>query len=109
MKECRWLTTELVGQFEFVEWTRDNHLRHSRLIAPREDKKPSDMQREPRPGHVWTVPQPEMNECPCCRQTQTRTTSSFGSGGDATLQLVEPIEDYVELDGREGLPRLLNH
>jgi ATP-dependent DNA ligase len=29
MSECRWLKPELVGQFEFVEWTSDNHLRHS--------------------------------------------------------------------------------
>ena len=30
----------LVGQFEFLEWTDDNHLRHSRFIGLREDKKP---------------------------------------------------------------------
>jgi DNA ligase D-like protein (predicted ligase) len=35
MKDCRWLRPELVGQFEFVEWTPDNHLRHSRFIALR--------------------------------------------------------------------------
>jgi hypothetical protein len=28
MKDCRW-TPVLVGQFEFVEWTPDNHLRHA--------------------------------------------------------------------------------
>jgi DNA ligase D-like protein (predicted ligase) len=33
MSECRWLKPELVGQFEFVEWTSDNHLRHSWFIA----------------------------------------------------------------------------
>jgi DNA ligase D-like protein (predicted ligase) len=38
MKECRWLKPVLVGQFEFVEWTPDNHLRHSRFIGLREDK-----------------------------------------------------------------------
>jgi bifunctional non-homologous end joining protein LigD len=32
MSECRWLKPELVAQFEFVEWTSDNHLRHSRPI-----------------------------------------------------------------------------
>ncbi len=37
MSECRWLKPELVGQFEFVEWTSDNHLRHSRFIALRDD------------------------------------------------------------------------
>src|SRR5258708_5641188 len=27
MRDCRWLEPVLVGQFEFVEWTPDNHLR----------------------------------------------------------------------------------
>ena len=26
----------MVGQFEFVEWSSDNHLRHSRFIALRD-------------------------------------------------------------------------
>jgi ATP-dependent DNA ligase len=47
MVECRWLKPELVGQFEFVEWTGDNHLRHSRFIALRDDKNASDVRREP--------------------------------------------------------------
>ena len=46
MSECRWLKPELVGQFEFVEWTSDNHLRHSRFIALRDDKKPKSVVRE---------------------------------------------------------------
>ena len=46
MSECRWLKPELVGQFEFVEWTSDNHLRHSRFIALRDDKKPKSVTRE---------------------------------------------------------------
>jgi ATP dependent DNA ligase C terminal region len=33
MKECRWLKPVLVGQVEFVEWTLDGHLRHSRFVA----------------------------------------------------------------------------
>jgi DNA ligase D-like protein (predicted ligase) len=45
MSECRWLKPELVGQFEFVEWTSDNHLRHSRFIALRDDKKPKSVTR----------------------------------------------------------------
>ncbi len=32
MKDCRWLKPVLVGQFEFVEWTPDKHLRHSRFV-----------------------------------------------------------------------------
>ena len=46
MKECYWLKPILVGQFEFVEWTPDNHLRHSRFIALRDDKPARDVHRE---------------------------------------------------------------
>jgi bifunctional non-homologous end joining protein LigD len=45
MKECRWLAPELVGRFEFLEWTVDNHLRHSRFMGLREDKKARDVRR----------------------------------------------------------------
>ena len=37
MKECQWLKPVLVGQFEFVEWTPDNHLRHASFVALREE------------------------------------------------------------------------
>jgi bifunctional non-homologous end joining protein LigD len=46
MAECRWLKAVLIGQFEFVEWTADNHLRHSRFMALRDDKKAQDVRRE---------------------------------------------------------------
>jgi ATP-dependent DNA ligase len=46
MKDCRWLTPLLVGQVEFVEWTPDNHLRHSRFIGLRDDKAARDVARE---------------------------------------------------------------
>jgi bifunctional non-homologous end joining protein LigD len=46
MAECRWLKPELIGQFEFVEWTEDAHLRHSRFVALRDDKKAKDVKRE---------------------------------------------------------------
>jgi ATP-dependent DNA ligase len=39
MADCRWLKPELVGQFEFLEWTGDNHLRHTRFVGLREDKR----------------------------------------------------------------------
>jgi bifunctional non-homologous end joining protein LigD len=38
MKECRWVTPVLVGQFEFLEWTPDGHLRHARFMGLRGDK-----------------------------------------------------------------------
>jgi ATP-dependent DNA ligase len=47
MKDCRWLRPLLVGQFEFVEWTPDAHLRHSTFVGFREDKDPRDVVREP--------------------------------------------------------------
>jgi bifunctional non-homologous end joining protein LigD len=46
MVECRWLKPVLVAQFEFVEWTDDAHLRHSRFVALREDKKAKEVKRE---------------------------------------------------------------
>lgn len=46
MAECQWLKRELVGQFEFLEWTADNHLRHSKFVGLREDKKAKDVIRE---------------------------------------------------------------
>jgi bifunctional non-homologous end joining protein LigD len=33
MTECRWLQPRIVGQFEFVEWTPEGHLRHSRFMG----------------------------------------------------------------------------
>jgi bifunctional non-homologous end joining protein LigD len=46
MAECQWLKPVLVGQFEFLEWTGDNHLRHSKFVGLREDKKAKDVVRE---------------------------------------------------------------
>jgi len=45
MCQCRWLEPVLVGQFEFVEWTPDGHLRHSRFVALREDKNAREVRR----------------------------------------------------------------
>jgi DNA ligase D-like protein (predicted ligase) len=46
MAECKWLKPVLVGQFEFVEWTEDNHLRHTKFVALREDKVAREVRRE---------------------------------------------------------------
>ena len=46
MKECRWIKPQLVGRFEFLEWTPDDHLRHSKFISLRDDQKPSNIHRE---------------------------------------------------------------
>ena len=46
MAEVQWLEPVLVGQFEFLEWTADNHLRHSKFIGLRPDKRGRDVVRE---------------------------------------------------------------
>lgn len=43
MKKCTWLKPELVAQIEFVSWTRDKKLRHSKFVALREDKKAAEV------------------------------------------------------------------
>ena len=46
MTECKWLTPELVGQLEFLEWNPDNHLRHARFVGLRSGKNARDLGRE---------------------------------------------------------------
>jgi bifunctional non-homologous end joining protein LigD len=46
MADCRWLTPVLVGQFEFLEWTGEHHLRHTKFVGLREDKQARDVRRE---------------------------------------------------------------
>lgn len=46
MDECVWLRPVLVAQIEFLEWTGENHLRHSKFVGLREDKKARDVRRE---------------------------------------------------------------
>jgi len=46
MKDCRWLKPTLVAQIEFLEWTGDNHLRHTKFVALRDDKPARAVRRE---------------------------------------------------------------
>jgi DNA ligase D-like protein (predicted ligase) len=46
MKDCRWLPPVLVAQIEFLEWTGDDHLRHTRFMALRDDKPAREVSRE---------------------------------------------------------------
>jgi bifunctional non-homologous end joining protein LigD len=46
MTGCQWIQPVLVAQLEFVEWTADGHLRHSRFMGLREDVKPREVVRE---------------------------------------------------------------
>jgi bifunctional non-homologous end joining protein LigD len=46
MKNCIWLRPDLVAQIEFVEWTPDGHLRHSKFVGLRDDKGAESVTRE---------------------------------------------------------------
>ena len=46
MADCRWLEPVLVAHIEFLEWTGENHLRHTRFIGLREDKASREVVRE---------------------------------------------------------------
>ena len=46
MKDCQWITPTLVGDFAFVEWTPDHHLRHARFLRLRDDKNPKTVRRD---------------------------------------------------------------
>jgi len=46
MKKIQWLRPKLVAQIEYTEWTKGNHLRHSRFIALRDDKTVSEVIKE---------------------------------------------------------------
>jgi len=46
MKECIWIRPEFVANFEFLEWTDSNHVRHIKFVALRDDKDPREVVRE---------------------------------------------------------------
>jgi bifunctional non-homologous end joining protein LigD len=46
MKEMVWTKPDLVVQIQFVEWTAENRLRHSRFLGLRSDKAATDVGRE---------------------------------------------------------------
>ena len=46
MKECVWVKPKLVANFEFLEWTDRNHVRHIKFVALRSDKTPRSVIRE---------------------------------------------------------------
>jgi len=46
MQKMRWLKPKLVAQIEFTEWTTNNHLRHSKFVGLRDDKRAHEVVRE---------------------------------------------------------------
>lgn len=45
-QELPWVKPVLVAQIEFVGCTGQNHLRHSKFVTLRDDKKATDVKRE---------------------------------------------------------------
>jgi len=45
-KNVHWLKPELVGQFQFTEWTKNNRLRHPSFLGLRDDKKAKEVTKE---------------------------------------------------------------
>jgi DNA ligase D-like protein (predicted ligase) len=48
MNRIQWVKPKLVAQIEFTEWTKGNHLRHSKFVGLRDDKKPIEVTKERR-------------------------------------------------------------
>lgn len=46
MRKIRWLRPKLVAHIEFTDWTKGDHLRHSKFVALRDDKKARDVIKE---------------------------------------------------------------
>ena len=46
MSECVWVKPVLVANFEFLEWTDTNHVRHIKYVGLRTDKNPRKVVRE---------------------------------------------------------------
>ncbi len=46
MENCVWVRPEFVAQVEFLEWTESDHLRHSKFVGLRGDKKPRSVNKE---------------------------------------------------------------
>lgn len=47
MKELVWTKPELVAEIQFVEWTAESRLRHSKFLGLRADKRATEVGREP--------------------------------------------------------------
>ena len=46
MRDCIWVRPALVANFEFLEWTDTNHVRHIQFVRLRNDKEPRTVVRE---------------------------------------------------------------
>jgi len=49
-ERAHWVRPKLVAQIKFTEWTADGKLRHPVYLGLRDDKEPTEVQREEKPG-----------------------------------------------------------
>jgi bifunctional non-homologous end joining protein LigD len=55
MKECIWVKPKLIANFEFLEWTDSNHVRHIKFVGLRSDKDPFAVVREEAPSQSGSI------------------------------------------------------
>lgn len=46
MQKCIWIRPKAVAQVEFLQWTKGDHLRHTKFIGLRDDKDPQEIVKE---------------------------------------------------------------
>jgi hypothetical protein len=80
MAEWQWLKPALVGHFEFLEWTADNHLRHSKFVASVRTKRQRMSSANERFQAIWS--------CPVCQR------SPISAGGGSHVTFRSPIPSH---------------
>jgi bifunctional non-homologous end joining protein LigD len=71
-----WVRPELVAQIKFTEWTADGKLRHPVYLGLRDDKRPTDVTREPEAGDVRRSTFEVRRSEPRTRNAEPRTTNA---------------------------------
>lgn len=80
-----------MGQFEFVEWMPDNHLRHSRFIGLREDKNARDV--------IRMLSRSDYSDTLEVSPSSSSNASSFGSSSCASSFGSRALTRFVGLLG----------
>jgi len=93
-----WVQPRLVAQVRFTEWTADGRLRHPVYVGLRDDKRPTEVRREPtgprpRPGPAPRAPvRPGSTQA--ANSAPSRTTAS-SRGGTRRPRLTEPRQPTI--------------
>jgi bifunctional non-homologous end joining protein LigD len=96
-----WVQPKLVAQVRFTEWTADNILRHPVYLGMRDDKKASDVSREP-VAEVAKVPGSRF-KVQGSRKREPRTTNQEPTNPEAgTRDLIEQLR-FLEDARREAV------